>query len=422
MSWLKIVRVTAGLAILFLVLPSLPAAAQNPQIVACPAPGQPLLEMPVIHSTGNSTTPGKLQATLKLSNTERILWGDPGDDRCAKVQLRYLSGWQGFGEAPPGSWPIGTDPLPGPTFRARVGDLVNIAFFNQIDIKRFGSTLDRNAAGTSAGCDQTTISSSPTTSATTPSGFRADTMPNCLHGSSTTNVHFHGTHTTPSTTGDNIFLFIRPAERHDGPPRPSEAESQPIFEKIFETCAQDGPPQQWTDLPKEWQNIQQAALELYDSTAPYQGKPGPLPKDMQLWPANKDALDHHQWPQYNIGAYPFCFPLPKYEPGGKYRMGQAPGTMWYHAHKHGSTALNVANGLTGAFIIEGQYDDDLHKYYPNLREQVLVIGQLSAAPFARTNPAAQPKPGAPRPPLAVNGRRNPVVSMQPGEVQQWRIV
>ena len=44
-------------------------------------------------------------------------------------------------------------------------------------------------------------------------------------------------------------------------------------------------------------------------------------------------------------------------------MGQAPGTHWYHAHKHGSTAINVANGMTGAFIIEGKYDDDLNAAY-----------------------------------------------------------
>ena len=37
-------------------------------------------------------------------------------------------------------------------------------------------------------------------------------------------------------------------------------------------------------------------------------------------------------------------------------MGQSPGTHWYHAHKHGSTAINVGNGMTGVFIIEGQYD------------------------------------------------------------------
>ena len=68
-------------------------------------------------------------------------------------------------------------------------------------------------------------------------------------------------------------------------------------------------------------------------------------------------------------------------------MGQAPGTHWYHAHKHGSTALNVANGMTGAFVIEGQYDDDLRKFYgQGFRDQVLVIQQLSSTPFPLYEP------------------------------------
>src|SRR6516165_9972098 len=45
------------------------------------------------------------------------------------------------------------------------------------------------------------------------------------------------------------------------------------------------------------------------------------------------------------------------------QMGQSPGTQWYHAHKHGSTAINGANGMTGAFIIEGRYDDELNAFY-----------------------------------------------------------
>ena len=69
-----------------------------------------------------------------------------------------------------------------------------------------------------------------------------------------------------------------------------------------------------------------------------------------------------QWPQYYIGAYPYCFALPAYTeavwpppPGSNSpNMGQSPGTHWYHAHKHGSTAINVGNGMTGVFIIEGQ--------------------------------------------------------------------
>src|SRR5215831_13782162 len=75
-------------------------------------------------------------------------------------------------------------------------------------------------------------------------------------------------------------------------------------------------------------------------------------------------------------------------------MGQAPGTHWYHAHKHGSTATNVMEGMAGAFIIEDKYDDDLNAAYGgyileddagNMRawntraQKVLVLNQFGVA-------------------------------------------
>src|SRR5581483_7244136 len=95
----------------------------------------------------------------------------------------------------------------------------------------------------------------------------------------------------------------------------------------------------------------------------------------------------------------------------------------YHAHKHGSTALNVANGMEGVFIIEGPYDDALHAYYKRdgLRERVLMLQQISSDPFPDMNGMGGP-PGAPRPRISVNGRLDPLVAMRPGEVQMWRIV
>jgi FtsP/CotA-like multicopper oxidase with cupredoxin domain len=107
-------------------------------------------------------------------------------------------------------------------------------------------------------------------------------------------------------------------------------------------------------------------------------------------------------------------------------MGQAPGTHWYHAHKHGSTAINVANGMTGAFIIEGQYDDDLNAWYGTQdvplwtrTAQVLVVNQLGVTPNLVRGGAGQQDKG---PDFSVNGQMKPVISMQPSQVQMWRIV
>src|SRR6185436_4038328 len=355
-----------------------------------------------------------------LDTDKRVIW-DYDSTRCATQNLRYMTGFTGFDATTAPIVAAGPEPMPGPTLRAKLGDLVEIAFFNEINLNNFASALDKGTVGTTDSCDQFTTGSGGQGS-TSPAG--GDTMPNCLHGSSTGNLHFHGTHTTPSTTGDNVLLFIRPAVRSGGQLQTSEADAYTNFAQVFDRCEKEGPPKLWTDLPASWQSLQKSIIQNYDATAPYKGQPG-LPADIHLWPAKQTAIDNGMWPQYQIGASPFCFPLPKWSPDSPTpSMGQSPGTHWYHAHKHGSTALNVANGLTGVLIIEGPYDEQLHQYYgPDFKEQVLMIQQLGSAPFPLTNPTYNGGgPGAPRPQLSVNGRRNPVVSMRANEVQQWRIV
>src|ERR1043165_4325609 len=103
-------------------------------------------------------------------------------------------------------------------------------------------------------------------------------------------------------------------------------------------------------------------------------------------------------------------------------MGQSPGTHWYHAHKHGSTAINVANGMTGAFVIEGGYDDAINSYYGKdwtRQAKVMVINQLGVSPNLERGIAGVTDKG---PNFSVNGRLDPVLTMYPGEVQMWRIV
>ena len=102
--------------------------------------------------------------------------------------------------------------------------------------------------------------------------------------------------------------------------------------------------------------------------------------------------------------------------------GQSPGTHWYHAHKHGSTTIDVANGMTGAFIIEGQYDDDLNIWYGanwTRTQSVLVINQLGVSPNLMRGGGGHTDKG---PDFSVNGQLNPVITMKPCEVQMWRIV
>ena len=120
-------------------------------------------------------------------------------------------------------------------------------------------------------------------------------------------------------------------------------------------------PNSWNDLPPTWVAMQTDLLKKYDRDPDIVRK---------LWPADQAQIAVGAWPQYYIGATPYCFRLPAIVPSTHTMdgmrtlvMGQAPGTHWYHAHKHGSTAIDVSNGMAGAFIIEGDYDDALSKFY-----------------------------------------------------------
>lgn len=330
------------------------------------------------------------------------------------------------------------DPIPGPTLRARVGDFIELTFLNQIDPSKFGQSID------AVDCESSSVGY--------PGGAN-DKYPNCFHGSTSANIHFHGTHTNPNSTGDNVFLEILSSKRiTSGPPVPPP----PSFDGFFARCETELSkgshvewPVTWNDLPKEYTDMQRQLIEERFDKQPNIGKP--------LWPINQAQLDHQLWPQYYLGSFPYCFKLPKYpdvtatkaapaagagsaemqahdgmaspavvQQGGPLIMGQSPGTHWYHAHKHGSTTIDVSNGFVGTFIIEGQYDDEISDVYKAYAPQgtlwtrtqpVLVINQFGTSPNLKGG-AGQDK----GPDFSINGRTNPIISMKPGEVQMWRIV
>lgn len=95
---------------------------------------------------------------------------------------------------------------------------------------------------------------------------------------------------------------------------------------------------------------------------------------------------------------------------------QAEGTHWYHPHKHGSVGVQVANGMAGALLIEGPFDDWLRQFYDPVRgEKVMVIQSVTSEEplFRRDTPNAQ---------TLVNGQIKPTITMAPGEIQRWRFV
>jgi FtsP/CotA-like multicopper oxidase with cupredoxin domain len=327
--------------------------------------------------------------------------------------------------------------------RARLGDVVQITFVNQIDANRFPYSIDQGekrgpgSTNPALGCDV----SSPGNPAAGYPLLGGDAYPDCFHGSSTGNIHFHGTHTSPDSTADNVLLEILPSPREGANRMPTvtpESASR-FFGDFFMACESQlraNPlsiyPQTWKDaplgpwtMPGTWTADQTRLLKEYDQQT-----------EQNLWATNKSQIDQNKWPQYYIGAYPYCFTLPEYKeaswpppPGGRSPiMGQSPGTHWYHAHKHGSTAINVANGMTGVFIIEGDYDDKLNAFYGtgwSRTQPVMVINQLGVSPNLLRQPSPGGGPGAGSQDkgteFSVNGRSQPIVEMAPGEVQMWRI-
>jgi FtsP/CotA-like multicopper oxidase with cupredoxin domain len=140
--------VLCAIVVLATVFVALPADTQQAPTPNC-TPGRPLLTIPAITRTGNPGQPGRLQGTIVLSDELRSLAGGQAGTPCNAPQLRSF---KGLDTTPP--WTSTGDPLPGPTLRARVGDLVELTFLNQVDVRKFPNTLDQDLQGKTAGCDQ----------------------------------------------------------------------------------------------------------------------------------------------------------------------------------------------------------------------------------------------------------------------------
>lgn len=102
------------------------------------------------------------------------------------------------------------------------------------------------------------------------------------------------------------------------------------------------------------------------------------------------------------------------------RYTQPPGTHWYHAHKHGSTALQVLNGLVGTYEIRGEFDQKLDAYFTAqgggpLVDRLMVVQQLQER---QPGLGGADQNGS----VLINGQANPIVRMAKGEIQRWRFV
>lgn len=403
----KAVGIAAGMAVAAFValslLLTLPARAENDATVMVMQLNSPPFANPSEVSSANTK---KLRAVVQLSADKYLI------PNIGAGNLRQFRGWDATKPTPtPTATPVASAPAlpvsPGPTLRARLGDQMQISFLNQIDDSKFDYTrvTDSPPGVSDFGCDKAG-KRDPATGKVMP--YPADDkFPNCFHGSSTANIHFHGTHTSPDGVADNVLVQVLP--------QTNQPDWTATFTKLFDSGKI---PQKWHDMPADYQTKQ---MELIKA------------KDPALYEANQKRIDAGLWPQYLMGAFPNFFDIPDFDKAdgvfnsgaNGYKAGQAPGTHWYHAHKHGSTSLHILNGLAGAFIIEssheGGYDHVIRKFYGwgdtyGNHEKVLIFQQYDSIQNLQRGKGAGPRP------VLVNGQLTPTITMAPGEVQLWRLV
>lgn len=157
-----------------------------------------------------------------------------------------------------------------------------------------------------------------------------------------------------------------------------------------------------------------------------------LPPNRDPMPANIDQPHHLNTTNFHLhGAHVSPSGIAdnvmrSMEPGQSYEIEIAlpadhtAGTYWYHPHHHGGADVQMASGMAGAVIVEGDFDD-----VPEIaaaRERLLVLGEVVFDAFGMVENFETLFPETATRFLTVNGQRAPTIAMQPGEVQRWRLL
>jgi FtsP/CotA-like multicopper oxidase with cupredoxin domain len=375
------------------------AEAQQPGVLCVAKPGPELMTPGEIKSVK-----GLLQGLIDLQvETRSITYYNNGIYVCDKHTLRAYQGYQGFNMDPKNRVTMVGVASPGPTLRAAVGDTVELIFLNRINRADFNQTSVTSSFGK---CDTST-----SVSGTGRSYPGKDVFPNCFHASNTTNLHFHGTHVSPGGFEDNVLIGVVADPKMNAPA---------VIKECVDAYAA------WAAHKDPTMALQESAKLKLDALLTAAQQSGNTELATQL--ASAVHVNHQdrmagEWPQYWPGFYPHYFQLPVWSGDLKKSpmMGQSPGTHWYHCHQHGSTSLQILNGMAGVFIITGDYDDKLLRLgggtpdKPKIKEQVMILQLFAEQPnLVNASPTSNT--------MAVNGQVLPTVKMRKGEVQWWRIV
>jgi FtsP/CotA-like multicopper oxidase with cupredoxin domain len=203
---------------------------------------------------------------------------------------------------------------------------------------------------------------------------------NVPHGSHTTNLHTHGLHVEPGvnpngTQADNTYLRVLPRA--------------------------------------DWETRQRAES-----------------------PSCRTLASHER-----VAEADFEHVLGDVERASRVRSGRAPrphppGTHWYHPHSHGATHDQVASGLAGFLVVEGDVDDAINLAMTGVerpdptvktgrfdyRERLIMIQRVEVSSLD-VDAGPRHNQGRLAPPTAVNGTFTPMTMfMRPGAVERWRVL
>ena len=114
----------------------------------------------------------------------------------------------------------------------------------------------------------------------------------------------------------------------------------------------------------------------------------------------------------------YCVVLPDFH---------APGTHWYHSHRHGSTGVQASSGMVGAIIVTDPKAPELTPAIPEKQDLVFVMQEVVRAdnqesvyitPGRLANPDEDPSDGK----FLINGELRPTLTIEKGKIMRWRFI
>ncbi len=283
---------------------------------------------------------------------------------------------------------------PGPTIRMR-GDETLFARVRNILGENFGTTYIGPAGDPATGARPPGVTKAAMEAKSTLAGlarkdFCLGEHTNGVHSVRTTNLHTHGLHVRPGrnpdgTHSDNVIFRLI---------------SQPDYNRRQQLA---------TEPECEW-------LRRFDQTTF-------LRDDEQTGYADYE---------FHLGDVQAA------ERGRRPPQPHPPGTHWYHPHSHGATHNQVASGMAGFLIVEGDVDDEINEELTGIRRpdpqfrtgpndyierlmfiQRVLAGNRSTDPDARTSDLISGRVSSP----AVNGDQTPMtIVMRQHAIERWRVL